>query len=281
LRQGAIMTTANHVLGSKHSQLSAGKQSWRKKLLLLALGAGFLPGCGTFFDDIRARSPEPGLWNNINYRTKLAFNMHDPMELIADEDGDMRRRGYLNLKEPKAGTEEHTQVLGIMRKAASQEKEMIVRMAVIARLGQFQDERCTQILLEAWQAPANSGEASTPVRMAIVRALGRRSDPAGLQIIATALQKNNSPDLRLTATDALAGFKEVEAAGTLIQVLREEKDISLKNRAHLSLQKMTGKNNVPPTAEAWETAVRGSINGNRVTKENNPTLILANWWQNE
>lgn len=259
---------------------STRKRSWRK-LLILGLSVGCLPGCATFFDDIRARSPEPGLWNNVTFRTKLAFNRFDPMELIASEDGDMRRRGYLNLKEPKPGTEESKQVLGIMRQAATQEKEMIVRMAVIGRLGQFKDERCTQILLEAWQAPVNAGETKTPVRMAIVRALGKRGDPAGLQLIATALQKENAMDMRLTAADALAGFKEVEAAGSLIQVLREEKDIGLRNRAHMSLQKMTGKSNVPAQAEAWETAMRGSINGNRVTKENNPTLMLANWWYNE
>lgn len=275
------MTTANQVLASNHSERSARKSFWRRKLLLLALGTGFVPGCATFFDDIRARSPQPGLWNNITFRTRLAFNMNDPMDMIADEDGDMRRRGYLNLKEPKPGTEEYTQVLGILRKAASQEKEMVVRMAVVSRLGQFKDPVSTQILLEAWQAPANTGESGIPIRMAIVRALGQRGDPAGLQVIATALQKENTLDLRLTAADALAGFKEAQAAGTLIAVLREDKDISLRNRAHKSLQKMTGKSNVPMQAEAWETAMRGSLNGNQITKETNPTLMLVNWWNNE
>jgi hypothetical protein len=267
-------------MSANHLVPPVGNKTWRK-LLLLAFGIGCLPGCGTFFDDIRARSPEPGLWNNVTFRTKLAFNMYSTEELLASEDGDLRRRGYMNLKEPKAGTQEYEQVLGMLRKAASQEKDMVVRMAVAAKLGQFQDGRSTQILMEAWQAPANSGEEATPVRIAIIKALGQRGDQAGLQVLAAALQKGQPMDLRLAAADALAGFKEVQAAGTLVSILKEERDVGLRFRAHLSLQKITGKSNVPMQAEAWETAVRGSIKGNQVAKEINPGLMLANWWTNE
>lgn len=277
-RRGDAMTRARHTGALSRTE----PRRWGRRLALLALGAGLLPGCATFFDDIRARSPEPGLWNNITFRTKLAFNMYEPMEVLAsNDDGDMRRRAYLRLKEPKVGSEEYETVLGVLRKAASQERDMVVRMAAVTRLSQFEDPRATQILVEAWQAPANSGEGAVPVRMAVVKALGQRGDEAGLQVIATAMQKDQPADLRLTAADALGGFKEVQAAGSLIQVLREERDISLKNRAHRSLQKMTGKSNVPMQAEAWETAVRGSTTGKQLTKETNPTLMLANWWNNE
>jgi hypothetical protein len=256
-------------------------QGWRKPLWLV-LGLSLLPGCGTFYDDLRARSPEPGLWNNITFRTKLAFNMFDPLEILAsNEDGDMRRRAYLQLKEPKEGTKEHEMIVNVLRTASTQERDMVVRMAAIAKLGELKDSSATQILIEAYDAPTNRGEVNTPVRMAVVRSLGQRGDPAGMQIIAASMAKDQSMDLRLTAVDALAGFKEAQAAGTLVQVLREERDIGMRHRAHRSLQKMTGKNNIPPKAEEWEVAVRGSIKGTEVTKELNPTLMLANWWYNE
>ena len=64
-------------------------------------------------------------------------------------------------------------------------------------------------------------------------------------------------DRRLTAVRGLGKFKDPEAAATLVSVMRSEKDIALRDRAHDSLVACTGKN-LPADSPQWATYVPAS-----------------------
>ena len=62
--------------------------------------------------------------------------------------------------------------------------------------------------------------------------------------------KQETLDRRLTAVRGLAKFKDPEAAATLAYVLRTERDIAMRDRAHESLQICTGKR-LPADSPQW------------------------------
>jgi hypothetical protein len=62
----------------------------------------------------------------------------------------------------------------------------------------------------------------------------------------------NQFDIRLAAIRSLGEYRgEPRAAAALYQVLSQEKDVALKNRAHEGLKKVTGQN-FPPNLEMWK-----------------------------
>jgi hypothetical protein len=58
-------------------------------------------------------------------------------------------------------------------------------------------------------------------------------------------------DVRLAAIRALGNYKDdTAAARALVGVLRTEKDVAVRGRAHESLVKITGRD-LPPDGQAW------------------------------
>ena len=53
------------------------------------------------------------------------------------------------------------------------------------------------------------------------------------------------------AARALGNFKEGEASAALVQILKADKDVALRDVARSSLQKMTG-HKAPAEAQVWE-----------------------------
>ena len=70
-----------------------------------------------------------------------------------------------------------------------------------------------------------------------------------------------------------------EAELVLVKVLREDRDVALKYRAHQSLQKMTGRTDIPARADSWEEAFRqAAATGQPLQREPSPLVKLVNWW---
>src|SRR5262249_5506053 len=61
-------------------------------------------------------------------------------------------------------------------------------------------------------------------------------------------------DERIAAARALETVRHPQATDALLRVLKTEKDVALRNRAHESLEALTGLRVAPDAAE-WETAL--------------------------
>jgi HEAT repeat protein len=63
--------------------------------------------------------------------------------------------------------------------------------------------------------------------------------------------KQETLDRRLNAIRGLGGFPHPESTAALVHILKHERDTALRDRAHESLKRATGKN-LPADAAAWE-----------------------------
>ena len=88
------------------------------------------------------------------------------------------------------------------------------------------------------------------------------------------------PQPQLAAPDPHAGTPTEELNGraseALLDVLRREKDVALRDRAAESLQKITGKK-LPPDAQAWEAELRGTPNGKPAADRKASFFGLFSW----
>jgi hypothetical protein len=92
--------------------------------------------------------------------------------------------------------------------------------------------------------------ASTPTE----RPKSSGVEPAGASFTLEAAASVSEPDrtdVRLAAIRALGNYeRSTEAAQALIAVLKVEKDVAVRGRAHDSLTRITGQD-LPPDAQAW------------------------------
>jgi hypothetical protein len=250
---------------------------------LLPMLLGPVGGCAHVWDDLSARNPKTGSAIDLNYKFNLVFGRFDPLDVLAhDTDGDMRARAIRALKEPKEGQEDYQLVFNVLSTAAVAERDVICRVAAVEKLGEMKDPRCTQFLIDAYQAPINANEKSATVRIAALQSLGERRDPAAIEVLAAALNKRGSADERMAAATALGRFEGHHAAAPLVRVLREERDVAVKHRAYVSLQAMTGRTNIPPQPDAWEEVFRAAATtGEPIYQDPGMMVKLASWWKNE
>jgi hypothetical protein len=237
-------------------------------------------GCSQLWDDLTAQSPEGGFGNNMAYRYHLLFHRPEPLQVLAEsQDGDMRRRALMSLRESK-DPKEQDMLLNLLAAAAKTERDTVCRLAAVEKLGEFNDPRATAALTEAFYAPANFGERNPVVRMGVLRSLGQRKDPAAVQLLTEAVARDPSMDVRIAAAEALGHFPNASAAGTLVRVLREEKDVALRYQASQSLTKITGKE-LPARADEWDSYLRTATrpDGSIARSEANPLIKLASWWE--
>jgi hypothetical protein len=228
--------------------------------LLLCLG---LCGCANFWDDVTARS----------FKFRSVFTPKpDPMTVLRDSDsGDARAKALRALHEPKqnGGTDqEQDAVISILTNAATREKQPLIRLAAVVSLGHFQDPRAVQALSDAYyQAGSFTAETATVLRCQALASLGETRNPAAIDLLGRVVkeppdegtdeERQQARDVRFAAARALGRFHEPQAAEALVQVLKKDKDLALRDRVHESLMASTGKK-IPPDPQAWEDALRGT-----------------------
>ena len=245
--------------GKRHERSQAALRGERRLLggLLLAWCAA-LSGCG-FWDEFRSR----------DYNFKSYFVKENPLLVLnSTKDGNKRARAFAELREPKqhGGTqEEQDSVVRVLVTAASQEPQSWCRLKAIEAPSTFKDPLAVQGLQEAYYAAKSfPPQTRTALRCQSLAGLGRVGNPDAVDLLVTVVQQpppepsaNNEEDKqfyldeRLAAAEALAGYKHYRALEALTQVLKTEKDVGLRNRAHQSLQIATGKK-LPPDAQAWD-----------------------------
>src|SRR5262249_22006760 len=145
----------------------------------------------------------------------------------------------------------------------------------------FKDPRAVKALRDAfYNADAFKAvpETRAVVRIQSLNALGRTGDPTAVGLIVDVLRappieatKSNEADKqlnldeRLAAAAALSHFNNSRATEALVQVLKSERDVALRDTATKSLQASTGKK-LPADAQAWEEALYGD-NGQRLAND--------------
>lgn len=254
-------------------------------LLPLALTCQSLCGCASFWDDVTSR----------DFSLKWYFQKPDPLVVLRDShDGDLRRKALAALREPKqyGGTEEQQNlIVEVLTTAASNERQVLCRVAAINQLAHFQDPRAVEGLKEAYyRANSFSPDQATIIRCQALRALGETQQPAAVDLLVkvvkeppvegTEQEQQQKLQERIAAAKALRNFKDLQAAAILVEVLRTEQDVALRDNSHDSLRCMTGKS-FPANADVWAAFLQQSEQQQRNPFEPTVTdkmLQLVNFW---
>lgn len=218
-------------------------------------------GCALTWDDITSRE----------FRFKNMFKASDPPLVVLEKstDGDKRAKAYAALKEPLANggtSEEQDKVMDLLSKGAMTDRQALCRLRAIETLGKFKDERAVESLKEAYyRAGTFNPEIATLIKCHAMAALGQHADPRGLDLLTKVLKeptvvgseqdKQSKMDEKIIAARALGHFKEASmATESLLNVLKTEKDVALRNAARDSLTKITQKD-LPADYETWDAAL--------------------------
>jgi HEAT repeat protein len=228
---------------------------------------GLLCGCASFFDDV----------SSSEFNVKNWFKKPNPLVVIRDSnDGNQRAAALRSLQEPlQHGGDQQAQdvYVAILVKTASSDRDPLCRLAAIRAMGRFKDPRVVDGLQNAYyQATAFTPETNTIVRQQILTALGQIGHPAARDLLIKVVkeppvgaegseqEKQQLLDVRLTAIRALGKFKHYEATEALVHVLKTERDVAVRDRAHEALQNATGQD-LPPDAVAWENFLQQAPHG--------------------
>jgi HEAT repeat protein len=119
-----------------------------------------------------------------------------------------------------------------------------------------------------------------------LEALGRTRNPEAVPLLAmvvrepapaltvSAAEKRQSADRKTAAAKALANFSNPEAAQALVHILKSEKDVALRDRAHESLQAATGRQ-LPADPQAWENLLSEGM----PQPQKSSGIDLTSWWK--
>jgi HEAT repeat protein len=239
------------------------------KVVLIVACVAVLPGCATFWDEVTSSERD----------TRYMFGWGKPNPLIVIRDNDpskpnadgLRRAQALGeLREPlKNGgnAQDQDAYLKILGAAATTDREPLCRLAAVRALGKFQDQRAAAILEDVFnqqKLPFTPENNSMIHREALV-ALESIHDPSSLHLMIRVARQPGPPksadrvdrmqtqDERIVAIRALGHYKEKQALDTLAHVMKTEKDVALRGRAHSSLEESTGQR-WPNAYEDWQSA---------------------------
>jgi hypothetical protein len=228
---------------------------------LLALS---LTGCVGLWDDVSARG----------WRPKDLFYSPDPVTVLREksDDNDKRANALRALTEPRqhGGPEEEQKwALDLLESTATQDMNVICRLAAIEALGRFKDDRAVRALEEAYFKAVNfSPEMNTVLSQKAIAALGDTGNPAAIGLLvrvarepeadkkSTTDERRGLSDIRLTALRSLGKFRQPEAADALVQVMHHSKEVALRDRAYDSLKVVTGKR-YPAESLEWNQYALG------------------------
>jgi HEAT repeat protein len=256
----------------------------------------FSAGCANFWDEITDRDFQfQSLWTKPN-----------PYLVLKDStDGTKRAKALRALREPSqnGGTQEDQEVvMKLLTTAAVSEHTAVARMAAVESLGRCKDPRATQALIAAYYAADGyrtatgdrmkySTDMASMLRCQSLRALGDQANPAAVEHLVTVLKqppargadvdKQMVIDERIAAARALAKFHDRRAEEALLDVMKSEKDIALRDRAHESLQTATGKK-LPDDPAAWEDYLHHGQPTDALAGRDQPERVkLLNYRQNQ
>jgi hypothetical protein len=236
----------------------AGRAGGARWLLVpLALAAGSLGGCAGFWDEVTSR----------DFHFQSLFQARpDPLWVIQNSpDGDKKAKALASLREPlpNGGTQEQQDlIVKVLVWSAAHDQQALCRLAAIDSLRSFRDPRAVEGLKEAYyNADMFPPDTAVAIKSQALAALGDTKQPAAVELLVKALReppvegsevdKQQKMDERIAAARALGHFQNSQAAEALVAVLRGERDVALRNRAHESLVQVTGKD-LPPDAQAWD-----------------------------
>jgi hypothetical protein len=230
-----------------------------------ALAALSLAGCVGLWDDVSARG----------WRPKDLFYSPDPVEVLSEktDDNDKRAKALRALTEPRqrGGPEEEQKwALALLEQTATQDLNVICRLAAIEALGRFKDDRAVKALEEAYFKAVNfSPDMNTVISQKAIAALGDTGNPAAIGLLvrvarepeadkkATTEERRQLSDIRLTALRSLGKFRQPEAADALVQVMHQSREVALRDRAYDSLKVVTGKRYSADSSEWNQYALGG------------------------
>jgi len=160
----------------------------------------------------------------------------------------------------------------------------LIRLGAIRALGEYTDERAAKALEEVYwgytklnglSTGASAGtlpfvpEMNSKIKMQALAALEKTGSPVARHLFITQVltpgpaeattgqDSSQTIDEKLACLRGLARFRDNEVLATLVRVLETEKNIAVRDRAHMSLKAITGKN-LPQDAIAWRNLVQNS-----------------------
>jgi HEAT repeat protein len=247
------------------------------------LGFLVLTGCANFWDDVTSQDFKFSQW----------WQKPNPYVVLRDStDGDQRAKALRALREPKThgGTDkDQDTVVGILVSAASSEKQFLCRVAAVESLGQFQDPRAVNGLIDAFYKSGSFGpELSTRLQCQAVASLGNTHNPAAISFLGTVVkgapaegteqEKQQVMDVRIAAAHALGNFNKYAAAEALVQVLQKERDVALCDASFESLQLCAGKN-LPSDYKNWNEVLAEAKAHEADPNHSRSAINLAGWWR--
>lgn len=247
----------------RHIPAGNGPRRWGRLLAAAGLAGLGLCGCAQTWDEVTSR----------DFRVKSLWVKEDPLVVLRDsKDGDKRARAFRELKEPKlhgGSDKDQDFVLEMLATAARSESRYWTRLEAMRKLGEFKDARAAPALVEAYykadsllgsDRTITKGLVST-FRCEVIAGLGKVGDPSSVKFLAERVSeptavgaeedKRLALDERIAAARALRNFPQYQSTEALALVLKNEKDIALRDCAHESLQACTGKK-LPADYAAWD-----------------------------
>jgi hypothetical protein len=227
-------------------------------VLAAALACAALGGCAGWWDDVTSH----------DFKFKEAFRRPpDPMMVLQnDPDGDHRARALRSLREPLqsgGSAQQQDLVVATLIKSATGDAQALCRLAAIETLSTFHDPRAAEALKDAYyRAGSFNPETAGILKCRVLAALGATGQPTAVELLVKVLReppvegseldKQQKTDERIAAARALARFpKDYQVTEALLAVLRGDRDVALRNRAHESLVQITGKD-LPPDGQVWD-----------------------------
>jgi HEAT repeat protein len=223
------------------------------------------------------------------------FVTPNPLVVLKEStDGNKRARALRSLREPLqvGGTQkEQDFFMQVLTTAATSDKQPLCRLAAIQALGKYKDPRAVEALKEAYLRPKPfSAEINTFINEQALTSLGQTKSPEARELLvlvareppsaqdSNEVEKQQRTDLRLTAVRALANFSHYEVTETLVKLLKTEKDVALRDRAHESLVAVTGKK-LPADAKEWDDLLHPTKTGGQdaVAQDPNKKWNLLGW----
>jgi HEAT repeat protein len=223
---------------------------------LLGLG---LCGCASQIDDLK----------NKDLTFKQFFQAAPPPLVVLHDpntakDGETRAKALARLEEPlrnQGSQKDQDEVIDILKTAATTDQTPLCRLAALRTLGHFKDPRVADIVETAYlEKLAFSQDINNSIRQQCLSALIETGGPIAekrLLLVAKEPPSTGSEqerlevlDRRLLAIKGLGNYKDQEAAATLVQVLRSEKDVAMRDQALEALEQCTGKK-LPADSPQW------------------------------
>jgi hypothetical protein len=215
-----------------------------------------MPGCATFWDEVSSK--------DFHFKEVFA-KAPDPLEVIQKSpDGDRRAKALRTLREPSqhgGSQQEQDTVVQVLVSRAASDPQALCRLAAISSLRHFKDPRAVEGLKEAYyRAGTFNPETATILRCQALDALGATGQAGAVETLVRVLReppvegpdqdRQQKMDERIAAARALGHFKNYQGTEALVDVLRTEQDVALRDEARSSLVKATGKD-LPADAQAW------------------------------